>query len=203
MNPVRMENTQMAHVYAITAFPKEITLRDGTKVGVRPLEQDDADQLLTFFLELPEQDRYFLKDDVTSPELVRKWIEFLDYDRALPLIAASDGRVVAEAVLVRRRGNARSHVGEVRVTVLPEFRSRGLGTALIRHLCDIADDAGLDRVMFEVVADQEAEALKAAEWMGFLRVGTVEGGARDPSGRAHDIILLTMPLGKWYQWTKF
>lgn len=193
----------MAHVYAIPAFPKEITLRDGTKVGIRPLEAGDRDELLTFFLALPDDDRYFLKDDVTSPDQVRRWTEALDYDRALPLVAVAGGRVVAEAVLVRRRGNARSHVGEVRVTVLPEFRSRGLGTALIRHLCDIADDAGLERVMFEVVADQEAEALKAAEWMGFLRVGTIEGGARDPSGHAHDIILLTMPLGKWYQWTKF
>jgi L-amino acid N-acyltransferase YncA len=197
------DNVQMPHVYAIPAFPKEITLRDGTKVSVRPLEEGDAEELLAFFLELPEGDRYFLKDDVTSPEQIREWTQSLNYDRALPLIAVADGRLVAEAVLVRRRGNARSHVGEVRVTVLLDFRSRGLGTALIRHLCDIADDAGLDRVMFEIVADKEAEALKAAEWMGFLRVGTIEGGARDPSGHAHDIILLTMPLGKWYQWTKF
>lgn len=193
----------MTHVYAIPAFPREITLRDGVKVTVRPLEESDEEKLLRFFLDLPEDDRFFLKDDVTDPALVRKWTHELDYDRALPLVALEDGRIVAEAVLVRRRGNARSHVGEVRITVLPEFRSRGLGTSLIRHLCDIADDAGLERVMFEIVADQEGEALKAAEWMGFLRIGSIEGGARDRNGRAHDILLLTMPLGKWYQWTKF
>lgn len=193
----------MTHVYAIPAFPKETTLRDGAKVTIRPLEEADEDALLRFFLELPESDRYFLKDDVTSPALVHEWTHEINYDRALPLVAIEDGRIVAEAVLVRRRGNARSHVGEVRVTVLPEFRSRGLGTTLIRQLCDIADDAGLERVMFEIVADHEDEALKAAEWMGFLRVGNIEGGARDQSGRAHDVMLLTMPLGKWYQWTKF
>jgi L-amino acid N-acyltransferase YncA len=193
----------MTHTYAIPAYPKEITLRDGSRVTVRPLEAGDEDDLLRFFLDLPEDERYFLKDDVTSPEVVRRWTHELNYDRALPLIAINGGHIVAEAVLVRRRGNARSHIGEVRVTVAPEFRSRGLGTDLIRHLCDIADDAGLERVMFEIVADREAEALKAAEWMGFLRVGTIEGGARDPKDHAHDIILLTMPLGKWYQWTKF
>lgn len=193
----------MAHVYSIPAFPKETSLRDGTKLTVRPLEDGDAELLLRYFLELPEEDRYFLKDEVTSPALIERWTSEINYDRALPLIALEDGRIVAEAVLVRRRGNARSHIGEVRVTVLPEFRSRGLGTALIRHLCDIADDCGLERVMFEIVADKEMEALKAAEWMGFLRIGTIEGGARDQQGHAHDIILLTMPLGKWYQWTKF
>ncbi|MFQ5473650.1 MAG: GNAT family N-acetyltransferase [Dehalococcoidia bacterium] len=193
----------MTRVYAIPAFPKDITLRDGTHVSIRPLEPGDEDGLLAFFLALPDEDRYYLKDDVTSPELIARWIRDLNYDRALPLVAMVDGRVVAEAVLVRRRGNTRSHVGEVRIAVLPDYRNRGLGTSLIRHLCDVADDAGLERVMFEIVADQESEALKAAEWMGFLRVGTIEGGARDQSGHAHDIILLTMPLGKWYQWTKF
>ena len=31
----------------------------------------------------------------------------------------------------------------------------------------------------------------------------IEAGAPDRSGLPHDVILLSMPLGKWYQWTKF
>jgi hypothetical protein len=38
--------------------------------------------------------------------------------------------------------------------------------------------------------------------MGFIRAGTIEGGARDYGGRLHDLVC-SMPLGKWYQWTKF
>ena len=193
----------MAAAYTITAFPKDLALRDGASANIRPLEASDEDRLLEFFVALPEADRYYLKDEVASPEVVRRWVRNLNYDRALPLVALVDGRIVAEAVLVRRRGSARSHVGELRVAVAADYRNRGLGTSLMRQLCDIADDAGLERVMLEIVADQEAEALKAAEWMGFLRVGTIEGGARDPNGHAQDIILLTMPLGRWYQWTKF
>ena len=193
----------MAAVYTITAFPKDLALRDGARANIRPLEASDEDRLLEFFVALPEADRYYLKDEVTSPEVVHRWVRDLNYDRALPLVALVDGRIVAEAVLVRRRGSARSHVGELRLTVAADYRNRGLGTSLMRQLCDIADDAGLERVMIEIVADEEAEALKAAEWMGFLRIGTIEGGARDQNGHAHDIILLTMPLGRWYQWTKF
>ena len=193
----------MSAVYTIAAYPREITLRDGSQVTVRPLQRDDGDALLRFFLGIPEEDRFFLKDDVTSPELIRSWTEGLDYRRALPLVALVDGRIVAEAVLIRRRGSARSHVGEVRVTVAPEYRERGLGTLLIRELCDIADDAGLDKLLFELVADREAEAVKAAEWLGFIHAGTIEGGARDQQEHLHDIVLLVMPLGKWYQWTKY
>ena len=190
-------------IYTIAAYPKQLALRDGSAITVRPLEQTDGDSLLQFFLGIPEGDRFFLKDDVTSPQVIRSWIDGLDYRRALPLVAVADGRIVAEAVLVRRRGNARSHVGEVRVTVTPEFRDRGLGTALIRELCDIADDAELNKVIFEVVADMEEDAVKAAEWLGFLRAGTIEGGARDQAGHLHDVVIMAMPLGKWYRWTKY
>lgn len=193
----------MGPVYTISAYPKEITLRDGTHVTIRPLQPGDQEALLRFFLGIPEEERFFLKHDVTSPKVIQEWVEHLDYQRALPLLAFADGQVVADAVLIRRRGGARSHIGEVRVVVAPAYRGRGLGTLLTRELCDIADDAGLDKVLFEVVAGKEDEALKATEWLGFVRIGTIEGGARDQQGRLYDIILLAMPLGKWYQWTKY
>jgi L-amino acid N-acyltransferase YncA len=190
-------------VYAVGAYPKESSLRDGSRVTIRPLEGSDESALLQFFLSVPEDERYFLKEDVTSPVVIGEWVGNLDYSRALPLVALVDGSIVANAVLIRRRGNSRSHIGEIRVVVAPEWRERGLGTMLIRELCDIADDADLEKVLFEIVADVEKEALKAAEWLGFLRIGTIEGAARDQSGQHHDVILLAMPLGKWYQWTKF
>ena len=190
-------------VYAVSAYPKAPSLRDGSRVTIRPLDRSDESALLQFFLTVPEDERYFLKEDVTSPEVIGRWVTDMDYSRALPLVALVDGSIVANAVLIRRRGNSRSHIGEIRLVVAPEWRNRGLGTMLIRELCDIADDGDLEKVLFEVVADVEKEALKAAEWLGFLRVGTIEGAARDQTGQHHDVILLAMPLGKWYQWTKF
>jgi RimJ/RimL family protein N-acetyltransferase len=189
--------------YTIGAYPKDLTLRDGGRVTLRPLEDGDQQPLLDFFLAVPDEERFFLKEDVTSPAVIRRWIQERDYERALPLIALDAGKVVADAVLIRRRGNSRSHIGEIRVVVAPPYRERGLGTTLIRELCDIADDAGLEKVTFELVADREQEAIRAAEWLGFLRVATIEGGAIDTLGHHHDVVLMAMPLGRWYQWTKF
>lgn len=189
--------------YTIAAYPKDVALRDGTRVKVRPVQDSDEQPLLDFFLGIPEEERFFFKDDVTSPEVIRSWVSGRDYGRALALLALDGSKVVADAVLIRRRGNFRSHIGEIRVVVAPQYRDWGLGTALIRELCDIADDAGLEKVLFEVVADREQEAIRASEWLGFLRVATIEGGAMDPLGHHHDVVLMTMPLGRWYQWTKY
>ena len=187
----------------IGAFPKEVCLRDGSRILVKALEDGDEQALLDFFLRIPEEERFFLKEDVTAPDVVHRWVRERDFRRALALLALDGSRIVADAVLIRRRGNSRSHIGEIRVVVAPEYRDHGLGTALIRELCDIADDAGLEKVMFELVADKEQEAIRAAEWLGFLRVATIEGGAVDPLGHHHDVVLMAMPLGRWYHWTKF
>lgn len=189
--------------YTIGAYPKEISLRDGTRLTVRPLQEGDEQALLEFFLGIPEDERFFLKEDVTSPAVIHDWVAKRDRRRTLALLALDGSKVVADAVLIRHRGNSRSHVGEVRIVVAPGYRERGLGTALIRELCDIADDGGLEKVLFEVVADREDEAVRAAEWLGFLRMATIEGGAIDQAGHHHDVILMAMPLGRWYQWTKF
>lgn len=193
----------MSPTYTIGAYPKNIILNDGSALTLRALERDDTDALLDFFLGIPEEDRFFLKDDVTSPAVILDWTQHLDYDRALPLVAVDGGRIVAEAVLVRRRGNARSHIGDIRVTVLPGWRDKGLGTALIRELCDIANDAELDKVIFEIVEDCEANAMDAVRAMGFVHVGRIEGGARDQDGHLHDVALMAMPLGKYYEWSKY
>ena len=187
----------------IGAFPKEVCLRDGSRILVKALETGDEQALLEFFLRIPEEERFFLKEDVTAPDVVHRWVGERDFRRALALLALDGSRIVADAVLIRRRGNSRGHIGEIRVVVAPEYRDHGLGTALIRELCDIADDAGLEKVTFELVADREQEAIRAAEWLGFLRVATIEGGAVDPLGHHHDVVLMAMPLGRWYHWTKF
>jgi RimJ/RimL family protein N-acetyltransferase len=190
-------------VIELKIYPKKLTLRDGSTLTLRPMTREDEGALLNFFLSIPESERWFLKEDVTSPAVIRRWAETIDYRRALPLLAfTEDGRVVADAALIRHRGGSRSHLGEIRIVVAEEFRNRGLGVSLIRELCDIANDAGLDRVIAEVVSTEEA-AIQAFEWLGFYRLATLEGMARDPSGQAADVIVMVMPLGKYYEWSKF
>jgi L-amino acid N-acyltransferase YncA len=189
--------------YKMTAFPKELVVRDGKKITVRPLAASDNDALLQFFLGLPEGDRYFLKDDVTSPRVIKSWTSNIDFDRVLPLVACVGDEIVADAALLRKRHGAYRAVGTVRVSVTPQQRGQGIGTALLRELCDIAADAELEKVTAEFVADVEDDAIDAAERLGFIRSAVVHELLRDDHGRPHDLVLLVLPLGKWYEWSQF
>ena len=198
------------------AYPKTIALRDGTEVLVRRLAAGDGDGLLVFFQDIAEAERFFLKDDVTSPDLIRGWVRDAERPdpepsptprtggRAFALVALEatrpdgrPGRILAEAALVRRRGAARGHLADLRIVVAQDYRHRGLGTTLLSELLDVARDSGLNGVLFEAVADVQAQALAAAESLGFIRLGLVHGGAIDPDGRLHDVVMLVMPLRRW------
>jgi len=187
-------------IYKLAAFPRKVQLRNSSAVEFRPMVAADKDKLLAFFRKVPEEDRFFLKEDVTSPRVLEAWATHLDYDRALPLLAWDNGNIVGNAVLVRSRSGARSHIGEVRVVVHPEWRNRGLGSAMIRQLCDIAADAELEKVIIELVADREQEAITAAERLGFLRSAVIPEYFNDQRGRKHDLVVMVLPLGKWYEW---
>ena len=65
----------------IIGYPKEVTLRDGTRVTLKPFEKKDKESVYEFFVSLPEEDRLYLKDDVTDPLVVEKWARELNYDK--------------------------------------------------------------------------------------------------------------------------
>lgn len=190
-------------IYKLAGYPKQLRVTPGPAISVRPMVREDAAALLTFFRRVPDDERYFLKDDVVSESVVEGWAEHLDYDRALPLLGLDGERICADGVLIRHRGDARSHYAEVRIVVDPEYRQRGLGTALLRELIDIAWDAELESVQGEFVRDIQEDALQAVKALGGIEVGVISDAVRDHSNVSHDLVVLRLPLGRSWQWSRF
>ncbi len=136
----------------LTGFPTVLLTSESEEYGVRPMESGDAQALLEFFRRVPEDDRYYLKEDVTSPEVIERWCEELDHRRVIPLVATRGDRIIGDATLHRSRSMARRHVADVRVVVDPEYRNRGVGRGLLRCPGDVAGRSDVARLRFEVVA---------------------------------------------------
>ena len=117
---------------------------------------------------------------------------------------AWDGdQIVADGTLHRTRAGARRHVGEIRIFVHPEYRTRGLGTTLMHELAAIADENGIERLVLQQVSRTEEAAIRAAEIVGFIKLAVLPGHGKDIDGHPRDIVLLEMPLGRWLNWWAF
>ena len=175
-------------------FPSTATLYDGEQVIIRPLQPGDKDALLSFFLRVPEEDRFYLNSDVASPEVIAEFTERIDLTQAIPLVAETEDRILADATLHRSRRAARRHVGEIRVVVEPEYRRRGLGVRLIHELIQVGRDLELNSLVFELVSGHQQDAINAALGAGFEEVAVLRGRVLDIQGNPQDLIILERTL---------
>jgi L-amino acid N-acyltransferase YncA len=181
-------------IYPIPGYPTVYLTADGAQMTIRPMVPGDKDDLLDFFRRIPREDLFYLKEDVTSPKIMERWAETLDYSRVLPLLAELDGQIVGDGTLHHRRAGARQHIGEVRVVVDPAYRNRGVGRGLLHKLIDLAGDKGLKKLMFEVIAEQEEAAKHTAQLLGFIPVAVLPAHVIDSSGYSRDLIIMERRL---------
>ncbi len=174
-------------------YPKQVSLRDWTKVTLWPMKGGDEGRLHEFFSRIPEEDRKLLKEDVANREVIANWCRRIDFNRVLPILAEAHGKIVGDATLHRRQSGWLQHVGEIRVVVDPEYRRKGLGSLLIEDLMLLAIDVKLERLFVELIAN-EITAVRAFERVGFERVAHLPGFARDRSNVSQDLLVLSVDI---------
>jgi RimJ/RimL family protein N-acetyltransferase len=181
-------------IFPIPGYPTLYHTPGGTPVTIRPMLPTDKDALLDFFRRISPEDRLYLKDDVTSPEVIAHWAETLDYRRVLPLLALVGDTVIGDGTLHYSRTPALRHVGEVRVVIDPAYRGQGLGRFVLHHLVNIAknEDSALEKILFEVVADTERAAQHAAQTLGFVPVAVFAKHVRYYGGEPHDLLVMEL-----------
>jgi L-amino acid N-acyltransferase YncA len=181
-------------VKTLETYRHLVTLGDGARILLRPLTANDEEELINLYATASPEDLRALREDVTKADVVRAWVEGLDYSRVLPLLALVNERIVGNATLHRGVGPYR-HVAEVRIYLARDFRRRGLGTEMLRTLIELARKEGLHWLHAEVFASQP-KVIKAFEALGFERQCILEDHFMLPDGRTEDIVALRMRLLK-------
>ncbi len=171
-------------------FPSTITLHDGPAVTVRLMTVADSAAMLAFFQGLPEEDRMFLRNDVTKPEVVDRFVRDVDHELVIGLVAEVSGRIVASATLQREHYGWAAHVGEMRLVVAHDFQRKGLGVLLVRMLVKAAASSGLDLILVRIM-DGEFVAMHMIERLGFVHEAVLRNHVRDILGRRRDLHIYT------------
>ena len=174
----------------ISDFPKEVKLKDSGVVTVRGMMKTDLEKLVEFFNELPEEDKLFLKDDVTRRSTIETWLGNLDYERILPLVAEVENRIVGDASLHMHKHGWARHVGEIRVVVAKDYQRRGLGSILAGIIFQIALGLGLDKIQAQMM-DNQIGARKAFEKLGFKEEAILKESVMDLKGDKHDLVIMS------------
>jgi len=178
---------------ALQEFPKEHKLKDGSLCRFRLLRKDDAMSFHEFFLDMPAEERLFIKHRVTEIEVIEDWCNNIDLGRNLPLLAVVDGKILGAATLHQQLGGWKRHIGRLSVLVHPAHRNRGVARGLIAEMIEIARHIGLEKAEAEFIGEQGA-AFKMFGLMGFMQLLRLDNYVKDMQANSHDYILMGLEL---------
>jgi acetyl coenzyme A synthetase (ADP forming)-like protein len=130
----------------------DVALRDGSTVHVRPARSGDREALLEFLRELsPESRRLRFFSPGANLSAAADWASEVDYEQRYGLIATGGRhhRIVGHAGYERSDGDR----AEVAFEVADEYQGRGLGTILLAHLAEAAQEQGVEVFEATVLPD--------------------------------------------------
>jgi len=179
-------------------YPKVFEIRVGVKVVLKPMTLEDAKPLSDFFKSLPEEDRLFLKDDVTKKEVIDSWVKNLNYDRVLPMLAWIGDEVAGDATLHRNEHGWMKHIGEIRIVTDSRYRKTGLSLLLAREIFFLAVQSRLEKIVAEMTLDQKS-AIRIFEKLGFKQEAVFKNHVLDLKGRKRDLLVMSKDLAELWQ----
>jgi RimJ/RimL family protein N-acetyltransferase len=168
-------------------------LKDGTRVIVRNLHPDDLDALMKFYRSLPDEDRIYLKVDVTKRKIVRQRMDLVETGRIFRVVAVHEGEIIADGALELSIGEWGKNQGELRIIVASDFQRKGLGMIMMRELYFIALKGKIEKIVGKIMRPQIA-AQKICRKLGFQREAVMPDYVRDQAGEPQDFVIMTCDL---------
>ena len=182
-------------------YPKEVVLKDRSEAVIRPLETGDEAMLSRFYGAMPEKDRWYMRHDVTNPQVIRKMIDSVGRSNVFSTVAVVDERIVAHASLLMRGHGSTQHVGRLRIAVLTGYRHKRLGTWMLLDLIQYAMDAGLNDLRADFVVGIEDNAIESARKLDFFKVAVIPEYVKSPRGIRYDLQIMVKRLHR--TWADF
>ncbi|MET0281211.1 MAG: GNAT family N-acetyltransferase [Steroidobacteraceae bacterium] len=146
------------------------TLRDGSRIVVRPMQRTDI-ELERHFIEAlsPEARRFrFLGSMNTPSDALLHQLTDIDEQRDAALIALSGEGQQLRQVGAARFSAAADGRAEVAVSVSDDWRQKGLASLLMHRLIGIARHRGI-KTLYSMDSAENAAMRRLADYLGFER----------------------------------
>jgi L-phenylalanine/L-methionine N-acetyltransferase len=177
---------------------KNEILKDGKKVVIRELHENDLDALMKFYAGLPPADRKYLRIDVTNKEIVKQRIKLIKSGRVFRLVALYKGKIIADGALELSGEDWQKHQGELRVIVARSYQKKGLGTIMVRELYFLAVKKKVELVVVRMMRPQKG-AQRIFRKLGFREELLIPDFVKDQEGKKQDLIVMTVNLKELWE----
>jgi RimJ/RimL family protein N-acetyltransferase len=153
------------------------TSKDGQEVILRSLKWEDLDDCLILINALIEEQADIILGDPISRDAEIAWLSnrlaAIEKGEFVQIVAEVDKRMIANSELHIKTG-LRSHVGDMGIIVLKEYRDIGIGTEILTQLIAQARKRGLKIVTLGVF-ETNKRAKHVYEKLGFRECGRIPG----------------------------
>ena len=155
---------------------------------VRPATPEDLEAALDVLVAVAEERLYIgTEPPVDRDRRLRKWRAILDHPKEAMFVAVAGDSIVGNA------GLEWAGVSEIGMAVLPEWRGKGLGSALLDALIRAAEASGSHKMELRVWPHNTA-AIALYEKFGFQREGYLKRHYRRRNGEVWDCIIMGLQL---------
>lgn len=166
---------------AIAPYPqeweKQLQLKDGSTVDIRPVRPEDEDRYRRFFEKVSPHDlrlRFFAPVKEFNHAFMQRLVQ-LDYSRAMAFAALTPGTDEILGV-VRLHADPDHRTGEYAIIVQSDLKGRGLGWALMQLIIDYARSDGIETITGEVLKENTT-MLAMCTALGFTVKSSVDDDA--------------------------
>ena len=144
---------------SISPYPRELitsaALPDGTSLRLRPVRPEDEPLLIDLarHMNLEDLRMRFFTSMKSVPHHLAARLSQIDYDREMALIAEADAAVLGVARFSADPDNQRA---EFAIAIRSDWKRRGLGRLLMRHLIEVARRRGIGALFGDVLRENDA-----------------------------------------------
>jgi RimJ/RimL family protein N-acetyltransferase len=104
------------------------------------------------------------------------------------LVAVEGNRVVGHLNVSREESPATRHVASLGMSVVPDRRGHGIGTALLEACVEWAHEFGVEKLALSVYPDNE-RALGLYRKVGFVEEGRLTGHSKKSIGYRDEVVM--------------
>jgi len=163
-------------------------------ISVVPIAESHVEGFRACLDAVAREKRFLAQIEAPPPAEVLAFVRSNIASDVAQFVALDDDRVVGWCDILPEWAHALQHRGSLGMGVLPAWRGRGIGRALLSASLEKARNRGLTRVELEARVDNDA-AIMLYERAGFVREAVKRHGVRY-DGVYYDTVQMYLLLGE-------